>query len=160
MMAATMLWWRGRSRREQLLLAGMAALFALIVGWLGIVRPLAAARTGAADRLELAQSDLAEVKALTRTIRIAEARAPVANAAPTIEIIRQRVADAGLTADNLAGGDDGRVTLRVAAVKPAALLRWIADLEARDAIRLDRLSVTRNGDATVAAELAFRGVDR
>jgi general secretion pathway protein M len=160
MMAMILPWWRDRSRREQILLLVMAALLAVTIAWLGILRPLAAARDAATQRLATAESSLGEVKAMTLAIRTAEARARPASNTPVIERIGARATEAGLTAERLAADSDGRVTLRVPAVKPAILLRWIADIETRDGIIVDRLSITRNGDATVAADLAFRAARR
>lgn len=160
MMALLMPWWRDRSGREQLLLALMAGLVVVIIGWLGIIRPLAIAREAAVERLATAERDLGDVRAMTPAIRAAEQRARPAGTLPVIERVGQRATEAGLTTERLASDNDGRVTLRVPAVKPAILLRWIADIEARDAIIVDRLAVTRNGDATVAADIAFRDRSR
>ena len=44
MMALLLPWWRDRSPREQLLLGTMASLLAMVTLWLGVLRPLAAAR--------------------------------------------------------------------------------------------------------------------
>ncbi|KAB7648990.1 type II secretion system protein GspM [Polymorphobacter fuscus] len=153
-------WWHGRTRREQILLASALVLFGLVFGWLGVLRPLAPARAEAADRLAAAEADLGEIRALTPIIRAAEARARSAGDVPAIDTIRRRATDAGLVADTIADDGAGRVTLRIAAIKPAVLLRWIADIETRDQILVDSLTVTRNGDATVAADLAFRGAAR
>lgn len=156
MMALAMPWWRDRSGREQLLLSLMAALVVIVIGWLGIIRPLAIARDAAIERLATSQRDLGDVRAMTPAIRAAEKRANPVGGVPTLERIRERVSAAGLTVERLASDGDGRVTMRVPAVKPAILLRWIADIETRDAIIVDRLAISRNGDATVAADIAFR----
>ncbi len=160
MMALIQPWWRDRSGREQIMLLMMAALLVVIIGWLGVLRPLASARAAATERLAAAEGALGDVRAMTVAIRAAEARARPASTTPVIERIGSRITEAGLTAERLASDSDGRVTMRVPAVKPAILLRWIADIESRDAIIVDRLAITRNGDATVAADLAFRAARR
>lgn len=160
MMALFLPWWRDRSSRERVLLLVMAALLAATIAWLAVLRPLAVARGAAADRLATLETALGEVQAMTLAIRAAEARARPASTVPVIERIASRASEAGLTAERLAADSDGRVTVRVPAVKPAILLRWVADIEARDGIIVDRLAITRNGDATVAADLAFRAVRR
>jgi len=160
MMAMILPWWRDRSRREQLMLLVMAALLAATIAWLGILRPLALARDAAAGRLATAETALGEVRAMTLAIRAAEARAQPAGNTPVIERVGARASEAGFTAERLTSDSDGRVTMRLPAVKPAILLRWLADVETRDSIIVDRLSITRNGDATVAADLALRAARR
>jgi general secretion pathway protein M len=160
MMAIILPWWRDRSGREQVMLLVMAVLLVVTIGWLGILRPLAAARATAAERLATTESALGDVKAMTVAIRAAEVRTRPASNTPVIERIGSRATEAGLTTERLTSDGDGRVSLRVPAVKPAILLRWIADIEARDGIIADRVAITRNGDATVAADLAFRAARR
>lgn len=159
-MTAFQAWWRDRTRREQWLLAIMAGLFVAVVGWLGIVQPVMQARLDTADRLARASVDLGAIRSDTIKIRAAEARLRAAAAEPLIETVRRRAGEAGFTGETIAGSDDGRVTMRLPAVKPATLLRWTADIEARDNVIIDRLAVTRNADATVAVELAFRGASK
>lgn len=160
MKSALILWWRGLTRREQLLLMVALALFMLVFGWLGIVKPLQSARADSAARLAAATADLGEIEAQTLVIRAAEAQARGAVAASTIDTVRRRVAEAGLTAEGIADDGAGRVTLRIPAIKPAALLKWIADIEINDGVIVDKLDITRNGDVTVAAELGFRGASQ
>ena len=157
MKSALILWWRGLTRREKLLLLVALVLFVLVFGWLGIIKPLQSARGDSAARLAAATADLGEINARTPMIRTAEARARGAEAALIIDMIKGRVAEAGLTSEGIADDGAGRVTLRIPAIKPAVLLKWIADLEINDGVIVDKLEITRNGDATVAAELGFRG---
>lgn len=160
MTAALISWWHGRNPREQWLLVVAVLLFIVVVGWLGILQPLMRARADAAKRLETATADLGEIRAQTAVIRTAQVRARSTSAVPAIEIVRQRVAETGLTVDAMADDGAGRVTLHIPAVKPAALLRWIARLETQDHMTVDQLMITRNGDATVAADLGVRGTGR
>lgn len=160
MTALVLPWWRERSRREQVLLLIMAALLLAIILGLGVLRPLARARADAAERFAVATTALGDVRSMTTAIRAAEVRTRPAGATPTIERVGSRATAAGLTTEQLGSEADGRVTMRVPAVKPAMLLRWIAELEAEDGIIVDRLAVTRNGDQTVAADLALRDARR
>lgn len=160
MKTALTLWWRGLTRREHLLLLTALTLFVLVFGWLGIINPLHDARADTANRRATANADLGEIKALTPVIRAAEARARGAGSTPTIDTIRRRVTETGLTAEGIADDGAGRVTMRIPAIKPAALLRWISDVEVNDGVVVDKLEMTRNGDATVAAELGFRGASQ
>lgn len=149
-------WWRDRTARERWLVGVMAVLLVVVIGWLGVQRPLASARSAAMTREADATTGLAEVKSMGGAIRAAEQRAGTAPAIPLVELVSQRANEAGLTAERLDTSGDGRVTMRVAAVRPPALLRWIAALESGDGIIVDRAAIARNGDATVSVELALR----
>jgi general secretion pathway protein M len=157
---ALTLWWHGLTRREQLLLMVALILFAFVLGWLGIIKPLQSARADSAARLAAATADLGEITAQTPMIRAAEARVRGAGAASTIETVRRRVAEAGMTVEGIADDGAGRVTLRIPAIKPAAFLKWIADIETNDGVVVDQLKITRNGDATIAVDLGFRGASQ
>lgn len=156
MMALIQPWWRDRSGREQWLIGFMVALLAVVVLWLVVMRPLAAARASAEARLTAATVGRADVAAMSGAIRTAEARTAPGRAIPLVEQVSQRAAAAGLTIETLQATGDGRVTLRIAAVRPPAILGWIAEIEARDGMIVDRAAMTPNSDATVAVDLTLR----
>lgn len=154
MMGFALPWWRDRTRREQWLLGVMAVLLVIVFVWLGILRPAEEARAAAQARHAAALTSLGEVKAMGAAIRVAEARGGAG--VPVTELIGQRVRETGLTAGAIESSGDGRVTVRVAAVRPQVMLRWIAELEARDGVIVEHVSMTRNNDATVAVDLTLR----
>lgn len=154
MMATLAPWWRERSQREQLLLAIMAALLLIVGLWLGVLRPLAAARDAAAERLALAETELGDVRAMAEPLRRAEALARPQAQTPLIEQVRRRIAEAGLTAERVEAAGDG-VAVRIAAVKPVAILRWLAQAEGVDGMVVEQLQISRNSDDTLAVELAL-----
>lgn len=160
MMALLLPWWRDRSPREQLLLGTMASLLAMVTLWLGVLRPLAAARDRAIARHATAVSALAEVRSLTGAIRAAEARRRPGNDTPLLERVRASASAAGFTPETLESNGAGQASLRIAAIKPAPLLRWIADLEARDGITTTLLASNRNADQTLAVTLTLSGGGR
>lgn len=153
-------WWRDRSRREQILLAIMAGMVAIVILWLGMLRPLAGASDRAAARHASAISALGEVRSLTGAIRAAEARRRPGNDTPALERVRASASAAGLTLDTLESDGAGQVNLRITAIKPAPLLRWIADLEARDGITTTLLASNRNADQTLAVSMTLSGGGR
>ncbi len=148
-------WWRDRSVREQWLIGVMVLMLVVVIAWLGIIRPLGAAREAAAARRTTAIMALGDVSAMARGIRSAESRRSNSSV-PLIELVSGRASEAGLTTERLEKGGDGRVTTRIAAIKSGALLCWIANLETRDGVVVDRLSITRNDDETVAADLILQ----
>lgn len=156
MMPLLLPWWRDRSPREQVLLAVTGVLLLLVIAWLGILRPLASARTAAEARHAAAVTALADVNAMATGIRRAEKRTAATRDTPLIERISRRAAETGLTTERLETSGDGRVTVRINAVRPPVILRWLADLESRDGIIIDRVAINRNDDATLAVDLALR----
>jgi general secretion pathway protein M len=156
MMALALPWWRDRSAREQWLLAIAGGLVLAMLAWLVVLRPLAAAGAAAGARRAAAIAALGDVRAMAGAVRAAEARGRASTAVPLAELVGRRAAEAGVTPERIEASGDGRVTMRIAAIKPAPLLRWIADLEGRDGVVIDQLGIVRNPDATVAAELALR----
>ena len=157
MMALFLPWWRDRSPREQVLLAIMAVMLASVILWLGVLRPLAGAGDRAAVRHATAVSTLGEVRSLTGAIRAAEARRRPGNDTPPLERVRASASAAGLTLDTLERNGAGEVNARIAAIKPAPLLRWIADLEVRDGITTTLLASNRNADQTLSVTLTLSG---
>lgn len=153
-MAAATIWWRGLTRREQLLLTLMLALLVGVGLWLGVLRPLAALDAELAARQAAAEAALADVGSMGRQIRAAR-QAPEATG-PLLERVRISGDAAGLTLEQLEKAGDGSVTLRIAAVRSPALLRWLAELESREGAVVERLSATRNEDASLAVDLALR----
>ncbi len=148
-------WWRERSGREQALIAIMAVLLLVVMAWLGVMRPIADARDGAIARLATAEAALADVRAMAPSIHAAQSiPRPVGT---LIERISERVRAAGLTTEPLQSGSNGEVTLHIAAVRPAIILGWIADLERRDAIIVQQLAITRNDDHSVAVDITLTG---
>lgn len=160
MMALVLPWWRDRSPREQVLLALLAGLLGVVTLWFGVLRPLADAGDRAAARHATAVSALAEVRRVTGAIRVAEARRRTASDTPLLERVRASASAAGFAPETLENNGTGEVSLRVTAIKPAPLLRWIADLEARDGITTMRLASTSNADQTLAVNLTLSGGGR
>jgi general secretion pathway protein M len=156
MNALFMLWWRDRSERERSLVALTGVLAIIVLGWLALVRPLAMARTAAEARHSEALAGLAEVAAAGNGIRAAQARGSAASNVPLVELVSERARTAGLTVETMATSGDGQVSLRIAAVKPAVVLRWIGDFERNDGILVERTSIARNDDASVAVDLVLR----
>ncbi len=145
-------WWRDRTPRERWLVGIMLALLAALIVWLGLLRPLAAARRTAQAEAVAAQARLADAAALVTAIR---AR-PAANAAPVLDILNRRLAEAGLQPSRLEAQGDGQAVLEIAAINGRLLTGWAAALEQRDGLVIDELTASRNTDQSVKARLLVR----
>lgn len=129
MIASLKSYWMERSRREQVLLGIMGALFALVILWLGIIRPvdsgLASARGRHAEALERNAQVRAKVEALRRLPR------GTTLAVPLDQLVGQSAGEAGFTLERNQPQGPGRVDIAIASAKPTAFLAWIAALEAQ-----------------------------
>ena len=153
MIERLLFWFRGRSRREQYLLAGAAALafLTLVYGVLAFGDALAAAKSRHAD----AVIALGETQARVDAVKAAQIGRAVALDAPLEAVIRARANDAGFALTNVSSQGTDRVQIMIASARPGALVAWIADLEAAG-ILVDRLGTTDNGDRTVAAQITLK----
>lgn len=152
MMALLHPWWNDRSPRERVLLAIMAVLLAALLLWLGVLRPLAAARMQAARDASAAIARRAEAQALVTAIR---AR-PLASSAPVLDIVNRRLAEAGLQAARLDAAGPGQAELEIAAINGRLLLGWASGLETRDGLVIELLEASRNPDQSVRLRLIVR----
>jgi len=153
MSGGLILWWRGRTIREQRLLAVMAALAVLVLGWLLVVRPLGDALDSAKTRHGAAVVALGEARARAE----ARQRRPDAPppALPIDGLIGQAAGEAGFTGARITAAGPARASVALDAARPQALFAWVAGLERRG-LTVERLRAEANADRTVSAEIAFR----
>jgi general secretion pathway protein M len=152
MMAMLTPWWRDRSPREQLGIAIMLVLLAAVLAWAVLLRPLAAARQNAAAQAVAAQARLAQAQTLVTAIK---AR-PAATAAPVMDIVNRRLAEAGLRPTQLEAQGQGQALLQITAINGRLLIGWASALEQRDGLVIDTLEASRNPDQSVQARLLVR----
>ena len=151
MMERSVAWWNERSQRERILIGIMTALFAVVVGWIAVLRPLdnglAKARADnalAIARLERVRSDAQSFKA----------GKPFA--ADTAQALVNRMAsEAGFTPTRMDPGTGGRVVIGLASAKPVALTKWLQALDAQG-VFVEQISLRPNSDATLAVDATLR----
>lgn len=153
-------WWGQRSPREQRLLLAMTALFAIMLAWLLIVRPVGDALADARGRHDRAVIALAEAKGQAEAIAGLERGGPAPPTVPINIFVEQRATEAGFTVERIQPEGGNAVELSVAAVRAQAFFAWAADLERRDGLIVDRLTVRANADKTLAVQIAFRARNR
>uniref|UniRef100_UPI0035CA0E91 type II secretion system protein GspM n=1 Tax=uncultured Sphingomonas sp. TaxID=158754 RepID=UPI0035CA0E91 len=149
-----LLWYRGRTPREQyLVLAGGAMVLIALCYFL--VVPLGDALDSAKARHADAVIALGETQARVDAVKAAQRDRPAALDAPLESLIRARANDAGFALASVVPQGSDRVQIGIASARPGALVGWIAELEA-GGILVDRLATTDNGDRTVAAQLTLK----
>lgn len=155
MTAAIRTWWKGRTLREQRMLLALALVLGLTLGWLLIVKPLADMRADVLRRHEAAVAMLAETRARADAISSAAARAVPASTEPIATLVSAAATEAGFTINRLDGAADGSATLTIAAARPQAFFAWVADMEARRGLVVNRLTASINSDQTLSVQVTF-----
>ena len=150
------IWWGERSLREQRMLIGLGALLAVMILWLGIVRPLDNALAEARARHGRAALALADAKVQAATIRGLERVRPPALPAPIQVYVGALAGEAGFTLAKVEPESGDQVHVAINAARAPALLAWVNDLEQRRGLVVDRFSARANSDATVAADFSVR----
>lgn len=149
-------WWQSRAPRERVLLGVMLALFAAIILWLGIYRPVEVAlRQAAIDNLAAVER-YGEVARKVDLVKAAGSAAKAASSLPVEQIVGQAAGEAGFTLERVQAQGNDRVDLAIASARSTALLGWIAALE-RQGVTVKRAAITPSGaTGTVSAQISFK----
>lgn len=149
-------YWRLRSVREQRLLLAMLALFAITFVWLGLVRPLGDRLAAARERHAQAVLALAAARGQADAIASLQ-RGPAPPPGMAVgQIVQRAAADAGFTAAMVTPDGLVRAAVAIPAVRPQAFFGWVAELERRYGLVIDRMNVRTNSDATLGVDLTVR----
>lgn len=151
-----LLWWGERSPRERGLLAIMAVLAAVVVGWLLVVRPLSDQLDAARTRYAAASVALAEARAREDA---AGGGAPAAPGMPVDSLLGAAATQAGFTNARVAAQGPTRASVTIDAARPQALFAWLGQLERRG-LAIERLGARTNSDRTIAVEAVLRARGR
>lgn len=145
-------WWDGRTVREQRMLMLMVLFAAVVVVWLGVIRPALVWREAAAAERLQAEADLAGVRdGLLRLARLAPAQ-PVATDAGGLEPLARRTAEAAGLELTTSMDPSGGLAFRIVGGSSAAVFGWLAALEADHGVDVRSLGVVENTDATLQVE--------
>jgi general secretion pathway protein M len=147
-------WWRARSLREQVLIAIMGLLLAILLGWLLVARPLAGALETAHARQQAAAVALGEARAWAARAR-AGSGVETAPTLPIAGLVQRSAADSGFPAARVEAQGPARARLAIQAARPQALFGWIATLQARGIV-VDSLQARSNRDHTVSVEAVLK----
>ncbi|MBA3578063.1 MAG: type II secretion system protein M [Sphingomonas sp.] len=150
-------WYGGRTRREQILVAAMAAVALPVFAWLLVVLPVISAYEKALqDHLEAVDRN-GRIVALSEAMKDRPARA----AAPLdvdLQLVVSEAADlAGATLGEVTPAGPDAVSATLANSTAAAAGEWVRSLEARGLVVDDlRLAPSAEGRVNVSARLARR----
>lgn len=149
-------WWSQRSQRERIMLAVMAGLLLLTLGWLLLVRPMGDALADSRARYDRAVTARGEAQVQADAIAALERGKPKVLPAPIDKWIGQRAGEAGFTVARVDPVSAAQATVVINAVRPQAFFAWLADMERRDGLVVEGLNATTNNDATLAVEATLR----
>lgn len=155
-MNALRLWFAGRSLRERRLILGAAALAALVLVWIGLIRPLGDALSSARERQADAALRLADTRAAVDAVRAARGRPLTGTLADTV---RASADQAGFALASLDVQGPDRVRVGIASARGGALVGWLARLEGAGVL-VDRAQLADHGDRTVGVDLTLRARGR
>ena len=162
MMERMKILWGERSPREQWMLGVMFALLAGIILWLGVMRPLEAAKVSARDALSEATERNAQIRMKVKLLKSLPRNAsPASSPMPLDQLVGQSAGEAGLTLERAQAQGSGRIEIAVASVRPVALFSWLASLE-EQGVRVETMSARPSptaGSVSVQA-LLTRGEGR
>lgn len=150
------IWWRTRTLREQRLLLAMLALLVVVLAWLLIVRPLGDALSAARERHGEAVVALAEARAQAEAIARLQEGAGARPTGAVDALVSRSAAEAGFTVARMEGTGPEGATIVLNPAKPQAVFGWVAQMEQRHGLIVERLSAATNSDQTLAVEVTFR----
>jgi general secretion pathway protein M len=140
MMEALQKLWAERSLREQWMLGVMFALLAVVVLWLGVMRPLVSAQRSAHDVLMEATDRNAAMRAKVKLLKtLPRGTSGGAGGASLDQLVGQSAGEAGLALERAQPQGEGRMEIVMASVRPVALFSWLAALEAQG-VRVETMS--------------------
>lgn len=145
-------WWAGLSRRERIMVGGLAALLAALALVYGVIQPLHAARARAL-------ADIRTYDVLKARLRAAGTLAPAGpppRIGPAATIVTNAATGFGLTIQTEAVPGGVRATIAEGGYD--AVMQWMADLARTSTLAVTQVEM-RKGAApgTVAATVEFRG---
>jgi len=147
--------WNERTAREQALLAGLALLVVALATWFFALAPAMGARADARAEFERAVRDhrtfageLARYRVLAESL---EDRAETGRPLRTLAGEYARRSELAIT--RVLPDETGRLNVWVENVSDAALFGWLADLAEDEGITAERVTVDREGDGIVRAQV-------
>ena len=123
-------WFDGLSLREKILVGVAATLSALLVAIYGVYFPLTnAIHEKRVDYREALERRVA-IEAMVAQANQKQVESVVADkSGPLEQVVNQRATEAGFTLEKADAAGNGRVSISMAQARPAALMKWLAELE-------------------------------
>ncbi len=155
-LASAKAYWAERTSREQMLLAGLSALLVGVVAWYGLLNPALSWRAEARDdHARAVQSFETMVSGVARyRAEVAAARQPRAGTALRT-VVGTSASQRDLAISRVQPLEDGRLGVWMEGVSDDALMAWLLALSRDEGIRVDQISVDREGDQLVRTQMVL-----
>jgi general secretion pathway protein M len=138
-------WFEALSLREKVLVGVAAILSALLVAIYVVYFPL----TSSIQEKRVEYREALERRVAVEAMATQSSGAVVATAGPLEQMVNQRATEAGFTLEKADPAGNGRVTIAMAQARPAALMKWLAELEL-EGIVADQIEVKAGSAGTVS----------
>jgi general secretion pathway protein M len=147
-------WWISRTLRERRLLVVMLALIAIVIFWLGILRPVT---DGLADAKAAHLAAIDRTAAIEAGVELLQGAQPPAAPAegPLDQFVAQSAASAGFTLDSNTPAGADVVSLAIGSARAPALLAWLGSLEG-GGLTIDSVTIQPGPNRTVSARVTLR----
>lgn len=158
MMNRLSLWWADHSLRDRWAIGVLAMATLIVIGWLGVWRPLSDALDKAGEAHDQAIERHAAITARVAELQSLRQRGGRPPDAPTGRIdlvIAQSAAERGFTLSRNDAVGDSATTLAIASASAPALFGWLGQLE-EQGIVASELTIRPNGNGTVALTAQMR----
>lgn len=146
--------WVMMTVRERVLILVMLGLMAVVVLWLGIVRPVNDGLANARAEHAIAVDRAGRIDAAVMALRRSVGAAPVVTGAFD-QLIVQSASEAGFTLDSQNQVGPDRLALAIGSARPVALFVWLSALEARG-VGVETITVQPAANGTVSARIMLR----
>lgn len=150
-------WWLALSGRERLMLSVLGVVVLAVVGWYGVATPLMGLSKASRERVELASTQLANLRTLAAS-RPAGTASPSAGTAQSL--VEAAAGKAGVAIARRRQDADGRFTIWVSTIDARALLPWLASLERDGGVAVTVFTASRQDNGAVEAEITFAKASR
>jgi general secretion pathway protein M len=155
-MSEVVMWWRGRSGREQAMLAILGVLVLGLVLWFGVVSPLVRARAAAGASLERAIAEGAAVdRALAELAGLRKGDSTTAARISVEAAVAESASAAGVVPERVETEASGAVQVILKDAAANAVFPWLLALQREHGVAASHLTVIKgdNGldvDATLS----------
>lgn len=123
-------WFERLSLREKILVGVAATLSALLVAIYGVYFPLTNAIHEKRVEYREALERRVAIEAMVAQANQKQTGSVVADmSGPLEQVVNQRATEAGFTLEKADAAGNGRVSISMAQARPAALMKWLAELE-------------------------------
>lgn len=145
-----------RTPREQALLAGLAVLLVLTVLWFGVLAPALNWRSEAVRRYANAAEGYETILVQAAQYRaLSEGAVNVADQEPLRTLADRTARERGLSISRVQPLEDGRLGVWLEQADADAMMGWLNTLSLEHGVSAVRVSVDRESDARVRAQLTL-----